>query len=64
LNSSSSSETSSSVAIAYRVLTDGLARPVSICEIRLAETPSRPASSRRLSRLAKRAARSRSPICG
>ena len=48
LNSSSSSETSSSLAIAYSVLTDGRARPVSTWEMRLGERPSRPARSRRL----------------
>jgi hypothetical protein len=39
-------ESSSSLTIAKRVLMDGSVLPVSICEIRLGETPSRRASSR------------------
>ena len=61
-NSSSSSEMSSTRAIAYRVLTDGLARPRSTCEMRLGETPSCSARARRLRPRAVRAVRSRSPI--
>ena len=46
---SSSSDIPSSLTIEYSVLTDGRDLPVSICEIALGETPSRRASSRRLS---------------
>jgi hypothetical protein len=57
LNSNSSSETSSSFAIAYSVLTDGRARPVSTWEIRLGDNPMRPARSRRERWRRRRAAR-------
>ena len=61
-NSRSSTETSSSVAIAYSVPTDGCERPVSICEIRLGETPTRRASSRSVRWRIVRLARKREPI--
>ena len=48
--------------LAYSVLTDGFARPVSTCEMRLGETPIRRAIARRLRPRAVRACRSRSPI--
>ena len=61
-NSRSSTETSSSVAIAYSVPTDGCERPVSICEIRLGETPTRRASSRSVRWRIVLLARKRDPI--
>jgi len=45
-NTISLTGSSSSLTIAKSVLIDGSVLPVSICEIRLAETPSRRASSR------------------
>ena len=62
MNSRTSSEIPSSVASAYSVLTDGLARPVSTWEMRLGDTPTSSARRRRLSPRARRASRSRSPI--
>jgi hypothetical protein len=44
------------------VLTDGLDWPDSICEIRLADTPSLRASSRWLMRARSRSSRSREPM--
>ena len=62
MNSRTSSEIPSSVASAYSVFTDGLARPVSTWEMRLGDTPTSSARRRRLSPRARRASRSRSPI--
>ena len=62
MNSSSSSEIPSSFTMAYRVLTEGLARPVSTWEMKLGDTPSRSASARRLMPRDRRTSRSRSPI--
>ena len=58
---SSSSETLSSVTIAYSVRTDGCVLPVSIWETRLGETSSRRASSRRLRPRRSRSTRRRVP---
>ena len=58
---SRSRERWSSVTIAYRVLTEGLERPVSICEMRLGDNPRRAASSRWLTPWRFLSSRSRSP---
>jgi hypothetical protein len=50
--------------IAYSVLTEGCALPVSICEIMLADTPTSRARARRLRSRASRSARMRSPSGG
>ena len=57
-----SSETPSSVTIEYSVPTDGRDCPLSSCEIRLADRPSRRASSRWLIPARTRSSRRRSPI--
>ena len=61
---SASSDRPSSATRLYSVETDGSLRPFSICESRLAETPTRRASSRRLSPLVCRAVRMRSRAVG
>ena len=59
--SSSSSDSPSSLTIAYSVPTDGDALPSSTCEIRLAETPTRRASSRTPIFWRRRSSRTRRP---
>jgi hypothetical protein len=54
----------SAVVIAYRVLTEGWLLPVSICEMRLADTPISRARPRRLMPRAVRACRMRAPTGG